>query len=110
MPTDGLVEQLRLIKDKDEVATIRRAAQVAERAFEVLRATIRPELTEKQVADDLEHQMRLMGAKGCQFSADRGRRSASGVAPRPARPAADWANRRCCWSIGGRMWAGIRAT
>lgn len=67
VPTDGLVEQLRLIKDKDEVATIRRAAKVAERAFEALRATIRPEQTEKEVADDLEHQMRLMGAKGASF-------------------------------------------
>ena len=67
VPTDGLVEQLRMIKDKDEVATIRRAAKVAERAFEALRATMRPEQTEKEVADDLEHQMRLLGAKGASF-------------------------------------------
>ena len=66
-PTDGLVERLRLIKDKDEVDVIRHAARVAERAFEALRATVRPELTEKQVADDLEHQMRLLGAKGSSF-------------------------------------------
>jgi Xaa-Pro aminopeptidase len=66
-PTDGLVERLRLIKDKDEVDVIRRAARVAERAFEALRASIRPELTEKQVADDLEHQMRLLGAKCSSF-------------------------------------------
>ncbi len=65
--TDGLVEQLRLVKDKEEVDVIRQAARVAERAFEVLRATIRPDLTEKQVADDLEHQMRLFGAKGASF-------------------------------------------
>ncbi len=67
IPTDGLVERLRLIKDKDEVDVIRQAARVAERAFEVLRATVRPDLTEKQVADDLEHQMRLLGAKGASF-------------------------------------------
>ena len=78
------MERLRLIKDKDEVDVIRQAARVAERAFEVLRATIRPELTEKQVADDLEHQMRLLGAKGAQFSADRGRRAARGTSPRSA--------------------------
>ena len=67
IPTDGLVERLRLIKDKDEVDVIRHAARVAERAFEALRATVRPDLTEKQVADDLEHQMRLLGAKGASF-------------------------------------------
>ncbi|HTU27672.1 MAG TPA: Xaa-Pro peptidase family protein [Pirellulales bacterium] len=66
-PTDGLVERLRLVKDKEEVDVIRRAVHAAERAFEVLRATIRPDLTEKQVADDLEHQMRLLGAKGASF-------------------------------------------
>lgn len=65
--TRGLVEQLREIKDKHEVAEIREAVRQAERAFAVLRATLRPERTEKEVADDLEHQMRLLGAKGASF-------------------------------------------
>ncbi len=65
--TSGLVEELREIKDKHEIDEIRLAARQAERAFEVLRATLRPELTEKQVADDLEHQMRAFGAKGASF-------------------------------------------
>ncbi len=110
VPTEGLVEQLRLIKDKDEVETIRRAAKVAERAFEALRATVRPELTEKQVADDLEHQMRLLGAKGSSFPpiVAVGARAALPHA-RPTKSLA-WANRRCCWSIGERIWLGIRAT
>jgi Xaa-Pro aminopeptidase len=65
--TSGLVEQLREIKDKQEVAEICLAARQAEKAFAVLRATLRPECTEKEVADDLEHQMRLFGAKGASF-------------------------------------------
>lgn len=65
--TSGLVEQLRQIKDKEEVDEIRLAARYAERAFAVLRATLRGDLTEKQVADDLEHQIRLLGAKGTSF-------------------------------------------
>ncbi len=67
--TTGLVETLRLIKDQEEIALLRKAVWQAERAFAVLRATLRPEQTEKQVADELEHQMRLFGAKDCSFPA-----------------------------------------
>jgi Xaa-Pro aminopeptidase len=65
--TADLVENLRLIKDRDEVSEIRRAIWYAERAFNVLRASLRPERTEKEVADELENQIRLYGAKGCSF-------------------------------------------
>lgn len=65
--TSGVVEELRAIKDKEEIAEIQLAARYAEKAFAVLRATLRADQTEKQVADDLEHQMRLLGAKGCSF-------------------------------------------
>jgi Xaa-Pro aminopeptidase len=65
--TANLVEDLRIIKDKDEVAEIRRAIWFAERAFNVIRASLRPERTEKEVADELENQIRLYGAKGCSF-------------------------------------------
>ncbi|MGD9721538.1 MAG: M24 family metallopeptidase [Pirellulales bacterium] len=65
--TSDLVENLRVVKDRDEVAEIRRAIWIAERAFGVLRATLRPERTEKEVADDLENQTRLYGGKGCSF-------------------------------------------
>jgi Xaa-Pro aminopeptidase len=65
--TAGLVEQLREIKDKYEIAEIREAARYAEQAFAVLRATLRPQRTEKEVADDLEHEIRLFGGKGTSF-------------------------------------------
>ncbi|HEX4149934.1 MAG TPA: M24 family metallopeptidase, partial [Pirellulales bacterium] len=67
VPTSGLVEELREIKDKVEIDEIRLAARHAEHAFAVLRATLRPQLSEKEVADDLEHQLRLFGAKGSSF-------------------------------------------
>ncbi|HRX79413.1 MAG TPA: M24 family metallopeptidase, partial [Pirellulaceae bacterium] len=59
--TSGLVEQLREIKDKDELAEIREAIGIAERAFAVVKAGLRPEQTEKQVCDELERQVRLFG-------------------------------------------------
>ncbi|MEQ8790566.1 MAG: Xaa-Pro peptidase family protein [Pirellulaceae bacterium] len=66
-PVSGLVEKLRLIKDDQEVAAIREAARIAERAFDVLRATLRAGQTEREVAHDLEHQIRLFGGSGCSF-------------------------------------------
>lgn len=65
--TADLVEQLREVKDAEEIAETRRAVRLAERAFAVLRATLSPDQTEKQVADRLEHQLRLFGADGCSF-------------------------------------------
>jgi Xaa-Pro aminopeptidase len=66
--TTGLVEQLRMIKDKEEIAEIRRAVAIAEKAFAVVRAALRPEQTEKEIADSLEHQMRQFGGRGASFT------------------------------------------
>ena len=82
--TTGLVEELRMIKDKDEIAEIRQAVWHAERAFGVLRASLRPERTEKEVADELEHQIRLFGGKGCSFPPIIAVGRARGPAARPA--------------------------
>ncbi|MEN6406336.1 MAG: Xaa-Pro peptidase family protein [Thermoguttaceae bacterium] len=67
LATSGLVERLRLIKDRFEVARLRTAIDQAERAFATLRGLLRPEMTEKQAADELEHQCRLFGAKDAAF-------------------------------------------
>ena len=80
VPTSGMVEELRLIKDRDEVERLRRAVWQAEKAFAVLRSTLRPEKTEKEVADELEYQFRLFGAKDASFP------SIVAVGPRAALP------------------------
>jgi Xaa-Pro aminopeptidase len=80
VPTSGLVEQLRLIKDKEEVARLRTAVWQAEKAFGVLRSLLRPEMTEKEAGDELEHQFRLFGAKDAAFP------SIVAVGPRGALP------------------------
>lgn len=67
VPIGGLVEALREVKDREEIGEIREAVRFAEKAFEVLRATLRAERSEKEVADDLENQLRLLGAKGSSF-------------------------------------------
>jgi Xaa-Pro aminopeptidase len=63
----GLVEELRLAKQPDEVEKVRRAARVADEALrEVLEAGIVGR-TERDVALDLEFAMRRRGASGAAF-------------------------------------------
>ena len=88
VPTLGLVERLRQIKDREEIARLRRAVWQAEKAFGVLRATLRLDKTEKQVADELEHQMRLFGSR------NRGFQSIVAVGSRAALPHAPPSERR----------------
>ncbi len=61
------VERLRALKDATEIAAIREAIAQAERAFAAIRSRLRPDQTEKQIADDLEHELRHCGASGASF-------------------------------------------
>jgi len=67
VPTSGLVEELREIKDKDEIREIRHSVTLAEKAFDVIRASMRKEQSEKEIAASIEHQIRLFGGTGCSF-------------------------------------------
>jgi Xaa-Pro aminopeptidase len=78
--TSGLVESLREIKDPEEIALIREAIQIAQDAFAAVRARLRVGQTEKQVADELEHEIRLAGGTCGAFPA------IVGVGPRAALP------------------------
>ena len=66
--TGGVVGELRQIKDRSEVDAIRNSLRLAERAFAVIRASLRPEQTEREIAFALEHQIRLFGGDGCSFA------------------------------------------
>jgi Xaa-Pro aminopeptidase len=78
--TTGIIEQLRQIKDREEISAIRQAVGYAEQGLEILRGGLRPEKTEKQVSAELEAAMRSVGAKGCSFP------SIIAVGPRAALP------------------------
>jgi len=67
VPCNGLVEQLREIKDRHEVASLRKAVKQAEKAFAVIRSGLRGEQTELEVAHHIESQICLFGGKGCSF-------------------------------------------
>ncbi len=61
------VEQLRLIKDEDELLRIRGAIDVAERAFSAFCALLRPQDTEMELCDALEANVRRAGGQGTSF-------------------------------------------
>lgn len=68
LATVGVVESLREVKDQDELNEIRYSVMLAERAFAVVRASLRPDQTEKEIADALDHQIRLFGGRGTSFT------------------------------------------
>jgi Xaa-Pro aminopeptidase len=67
--TSGLIEELRTIKDPEEIVAIRGAIRVAEQAFETVRGMLRPQMTEKEVADELEYRIRQAGGVCSSFPA-----------------------------------------
>ncbi len=63
----GLTEELRMIKDADEIAELRAAVRQAERGFDLMRSSLVVDQTERQAAHDLEHGMRRFGALRAAF-------------------------------------------
>ncbi len=61
VPLDGL-DSLRWQKTEEEIATIRRAAAIADAAFEEVLPSIRSGARERDIAVELEYQMRRRGA------------------------------------------------
>jgi Xaa-Pro aminopeptidase len=67
MPTEGLVEQLRRIKDPGEVARLARAAEIADAALESVRPLLAAYPTEVEFGRALDFEMRKLGASGPSF-------------------------------------------
>lgn len=66
--TTGLVEELRRTKDAGEVARIEAAADIADRALARVLPLLVGRPTESEVAAELEHEMRRLGASGPSFA------------------------------------------
>lgn len=64
---EGLVETLRASKDEGEVALLRRAIEITDTAFAHFLAWVRPGVTEKEAAWEIEKTMRELGAEGLAF-------------------------------------------
>ena len=90
--SSGLVESLRERKDHDELQAIERAICFAQEAFLAVRQRLKPEMTEKEVADDLDYAIRCAGGTGSSF------RAIVGVGPRAALPHGIPSQRKLCES------------
>ncbi|MEN9508582.1 MAG: hypothetical protein RLZZ621_1145 [Gemmatimonadota bacterium] len=66
-PTVDLIETLRATKDAGEIDAIRRAVAMAEVALEQTLASLRPGITEQQVAGMLEGHLREVGSEAFPF-------------------------------------------
>lgn len=67
VPTENWVEQERGVKDQAELASLKQAAAIADQAFSQLLSVIKPGVTEKQLALELEFIMRRAGAERLAF-------------------------------------------
>jgi Xaa-Pro aminopeptidase len=65
--TRRVVEPLRAVKDVDELAAIERAVAITDETFTHLLSYLRPGLTEREVAWEIERMMRELGAEGQAF-------------------------------------------
>ena len=62
-----LLDSLRIVKDEKELATMARAQEITDAAYEHILSWIRPDMTEMEVAMEIEFFMRKNGAEAAAF-------------------------------------------
>lgn len=67
IPVSGMVEELREVKDEEEIAIVEKACEIADKAFSHILTYIKPGMTEIQVANKLDFYMRSLGASSVSF-------------------------------------------
>jgi Xaa-Pro aminopeptidase len=102
----GSVEELRACKDPSEVAAIREAIAIAERAFAMFRAMLRPEDREKDLSDALEMYVRRAGGRCTSFPSivAVGERAALPHAPPTERTVGEGSLLLVDWGASGRFY------
>lgn len=61
------LEELRKVKDEDELVLIRKACAISDESFEALLNFIRPGVTEIEIMNAMEFEFRKRGSEGCCF-------------------------------------------
>lgn len=67
LPLKGIINKLRIIKSDDEIVEIRKAAEIADMAFEHVCKIMKPGVTEWEVALEIEGFMKKNGATSTSF-------------------------------------------
>ncbi|AJA47965.1 Xaa-Pro aminopeptidase [Clostridium pasteurianum DSM 525 = ATCC 6013] len=67
VPMKGIIEEIRLIKDKSEIESIKKAADIADKAFSHMLKFIKTGMSEREIGLELEFTMKKLGAKDLSF-------------------------------------------
>ncbi|MDP2916811.1 MAG: Xaa-Pro peptidase family protein [Dehalococcoidia bacterium] len=67
VPLNGIVESLRIVKEPEEIALITRAVKLTDRAFKYGENILRPGITEKALAWEIERFIREHGSQSVPF-------------------------------------------
>ena len=67
IPTEGLVESLRAVKEEEEIACLVKAAELADAALEHMAQEIHPGMKEKEIAWEIERFLREKGSEPSPF-------------------------------------------
>lgn len=63
VPADGIMNDLGWVKDRDEIASTRKAVEISDIAFERILPIITPGVRERELAAELEYQMAMLGSE-----------------------------------------------
>ncbi len=67
VPTEGVVDALRMVKDEEEISCVLRAAFMADTAMACIASRIRPAMTEREAAWEVEKSLRQSGSEPLPF-------------------------------------------
>ncbi len=67
IPMEGIVEEIRVIKDEYELKLITKAAEIADKAFDHIIKFVNPGMTEREIGLELEFHMKKLGATDLSF-------------------------------------------
>ncbi len=67
IPNTGIVEELRAVKQPEEISLLEQAAEIAEAGFDHILNMVKPGVREQDIALELEFFMRRKGAQGSAF-------------------------------------------
>src|SRR5438093_676518 len=67
VPAPDIVDRLRMVKDPDEIEALRASIDLNEAAFAHLARTVRPGITELELAWEMENYVRTHGGEGLSF-------------------------------------------
>jgi Xaa-Pro aminopeptidase len=87
-PVGPVIDKLRMVKSEDEIARIRRSVLTNSKAFDKTVRSIRPGVTESDIAAELEYHMRRLGAEKAAFE------TIVAIGPRSALPHAQPTSRK----------------